>query len=71
MFMARSSICMGVFGMASFSLLMRTQGSSFRYRMGTSKVAPPHTSNEKKPIWSMVSAIGSISSVRMRVASMD
>ena len=37
--------------------------------MHASKVAPPHDSSDQNPTWSSLEAIGSISSIRMRVAS--
>ena len=36
-----------------------------------SKVAPPQTSMAQKPTWSIISATGSMSSVRPRVANRD
>ena len=39
--------------------------------MQESKVAPPHTSSEKKPTPSSFSAMGSMSLVRIRVAIRD
>ena len=36
-----------------------------------SKVAPPHTSMAQNPTWSIISATGSMSSVRPRVANSD
>ena len=71
MFWPRSNIWSRVLGMASRINLKRSQGSSFRYRRHASNVAPPHISTDQKPILSRSSAMGSMSSVRMRVASSD
>jgi hypothetical protein len=50
---------------------IRSQGSSAKKRIATSNVAPPHISSEKKPTWSIFSAIGIIASVRILVAIKD
>ncbi len=50
---------------------MRSQGSSFRNRCMVSNVAPPQTSMAQKPTWSIISATGSMSAVRPRVANSD
>ena len=52
----------------SRSLRRRSQGSSFRKRTQASKVAPPQASSDQKPTASSLPQIGSMSSVRMRVA---
>ena len=71
MFMARSSICRGVSGRCCLSVFSLSHGSSFRYLMGTSNVAPPHTSIDQKPTWFSLSQIGSMSSILILVAKTD
>src|SRR5450756_204742 len=51
--------------------LRRSHGSSSRKRSAASNVAPPQHSSEWKPTSSMVSRMGSMSGVRMRVAQSD
>ncbi|OQB19473.1 MAG: hypothetical protein BWY13_01346 [Euryarchaeota archaeon ADurb.Bin190] len=57
--------------MAFFNALSLSQGSSFRYLMQVSNVAPPQVSREKNPTWSIFSAMGSISLVLILVARRD
>ena len=70
-FWPRSSICRGVLGISFFRTRGLSQGSSFRKRVATSKVAPPQTSIEWKPILSISGAIAAISAVVIRVAKID
>src|SRR3569832_1361527 len=62
---------MRVFGSAFLSLRRRSHGSSRRKRTQASKVAPPQASSNQKPTESSLAQIGSMSSVRMRVAMSD
>lgn len=48
-----------------------SHGSSCRNLMQTSNVAPPHVSNDQKPMSSIFSAMPSMASVRIRVAMSD
>ncbi len=57
--------------MAFLSARIRSQGSSPRYRIHESKVAPPHDSIDQKPTSSSKGAIGSISANLNRVANND
>ena len=58
-------------GIAFLKARILSHGSSPRKRIHVSKVAPPHDSSDQKPTWSNFSAMGSISSMRMRVAKSD
>ncbi len=62
---------MRVLGSARRSALRRSQGSSLRKRTQASKVAPPQASRDQKPTLSSLPQMGSMSSVRMRVAMRD
>ena len=55
--------------MSRLNVRRRSHGSSCRNRVAASKVAPPHTSKEWKPIASMADATGSMSAISSRVAS--
>ncbi|MBX7557399.1 FAD-dependent oxidoreductase [Streptomyces sp. tea 10] len=69
----RSSIWMGMFGIASRSSRSRSHGSSPRKRSATSYVAPPQASTESSPgsRCAYAGAAASRSRVRTRVASRD
>ena len=57
--------------MCRFRMRGRSQGSSFRNRCIVSNVAPPQTSTAQNPTPSILSAMGIMSSVVIRVAKMD
>ena len=57
--------------MVSLRLTSLSHGSSFKYLIQVSNVAPPHTSKEKNPTLSISSAIGNISRVLILVAKRD
>ena len=61
---------MRLFGNALRNLAKRSHGSSFKKRTQASNVAPPQASSDQKPIESSLEQIGSMSSVRKRVAIM-
>ncbi len=71
MFCPRRSICSFVLGRPFFRVRRRSQGSSFKKRMHTSKVAPPQHSKDQNPMLSNTGRIGSMSSIFMRVAAWD
>ena len=61
----------GVFLQTLLNAFRRSHGSSFRYRMQESNVAPPHISMLSYPKLSICSKIGSMSSVLILVAITD